>query len=90
MTGWQKAILIGFGLVVALAVLAYFLDEERPGDPEVYERIESMTDCAALQETFDRNMDDAERREPNTFLRDVVLSYAETADDRMREVGCYG
>ena len=62
----------------------------RPGKAEVYNRIEASTDCAELQVTFDRRIEDALRREPNTYLRAVVTGYAEAADARMREIGCFG
>ncbi len=65
-------------------------EAERPGEPSVYSRIESETDCAALQEEFDQAMENAEAREPDDSLREVSLSYAKVADERMNEVGCYG
>ena len=60
-----------------------------PGDPEVYARIASLTDCAQLQEEFDIAMDSAESRQPGDPLRDVSIGYAEAAGDRLRDVGCY-
>jgi hypothetical protein len=63
--------------------------EDRPGDPAVWERIEQGTDCAALQEEFDQAMDNAERREPGDPLRELSLSYAKAADQRMKDIGCY-
>ena len=62
---------------------------DRPGSTDVYAEIEAETDCDKLQTDFDRNMDDFDRRESGDPLRDVVLSYAEAADARMEEVGCY-
>ena len=70
-------------------------EEARPGNPAVYVEIAASTDCAWLQETFDRNMDryeasDAYARQqpgnPGTWEK----AYADAADDRMREAGCYG
>lgn len=55
----------------------------------MYDRIESVTDCAALQEEFDTAMDNAEAPTPGDPRRKASISYAEAADDRMREVGCY-
>ena len=55
--------------------------ESRPGNPDVYERIESETDCAALQEEFDT----AEAGPPSEWK----VPYMEAADARMRELGCY-
>jgi hypothetical protein len=53
----------------------------RPGDPAVYERIERLTDCAALQREFDI----ADSGPPS----DWKVPYMEAADKRMRELGCY-
>ena len=63
--------------------------EERPGSPEVYERIEQSTDCTELQGEFDQAMDNTEARPAGDPLRDVSLSYAEAAQDRMEEIGCF-
>lgn len=62
----------------------------RPGKAEVYARIDNSTDCADLQATFDRHIDDALSREPNTYIRNVVTGYAEAADNRMHAIGCFG
>lgn len=62
----------------------------RPGDPAVWARIEGGTDCATLQSEFNTAMDNAERRSPGDPLRDLSMDYAEAADERMEEVGCYG
>lgn len=63
--------------------------ETRPGDPAVYAQIEASTDCADLQETFDRAAGNNERAETGSEAFDYTLGYMEAADDRMREVGCY-
>lgn len=93
-----------WGPLVVLAILAVFVvvftpneDDDSgggggrsgPGLSEVYDDIAAISDCGELQAGFDRNMDDAERRQPGTHLRDVVLSYADAYDDRMRDLGCY-
>ena len=59
------------------------------GSQDVYLRISGMTSCPELQATFDRNMDDAERRKPSDPLREITLSYARAADTRMKALGCY-
>lgn len=64
--------------------------DTRPGSPAVYDEIATTTDCGELQAGFDRNMDDAEQREPGDPLRDVVLSYAEAYDAQLEAAGCYG
>lgn len=62
----------------------------RIGSAAVYERIETSTDCVALQREFDIAMENVERREVGDPLRDVSFSYAKAADNRMDEIGCYG
>ncbi|HWC11810.1 MAG TPA: hypothetical protein VG455_11360, partial [Acidimicrobiales bacterium] len=63
--------------------------DEKPGNPDVYRRIEATTDCAVLQAEFELAMDHAERRQPGDPLRKVSLAYAKAADERLGEVGCY-
>lgn len=65
-------------------------NERTIGNPAVYERISSSRNCTALQEEFDVAMDNAEARESGDPLRDISLSYANAANNRMREIGCYG
>lgn len=62
----------------------------RIGNPDVYAKIEAMTDCAELQREFDVAMDNAERRRPGDQLRDVSMAYAKAADTRLEKLGCYG
>lgn len=62
----------------------------RPGNPAVYARIESSTDCVGLQREFDVAMSNVESRDPGDELRAVSLSYGEAANNRMREIGCFG
>ena len=65
-------------------------NERETGNPAVFSRIESSTSCTALQREFDTAMDNAEARESGDPLRNISLSYARAADNRMQEVGCYG
>lgn len=65
-------------------------NERSTGNPAVYARIESSTNCTKLQREFDTAMDNAEAREPGDPYRDLSLSYARAADNRMEEIGCYG
>lgn len=64
--------------------------DERPGSPAVYARIAALTDCQALQREFDVAMDNADRQHDAGGTADASLAYSEAADERMREVGCYG
>jgi hypothetical protein len=57
-----------------------------PGNPDVYARINAMTDCAELQREFDQA--DANRSLPTDD--DIPIAYMKAADERMDEIGCYG
>ena len=59
------------------------------GSTEAHASIAKSLDCAGLQVTFDRNMDQAEARRPGDPLRAATMAYARTADKRMRDLGCY-
>ena len=61
-----------------------------PGSAAVYQRIESSRNCVALQREFDVAMTNAEAREPGHPLRAMSITYAEAANNRMKEVGRYG
>jgi outer membrane PBP1 activator LpoA protein len=73
------------------ASLAAGCSKDRPGNPEVYERIARTTDCAQLQHEFDT----AEANQKRDLARGAVdqaeasTAYMDAADKRMREVGCY-
>lgn len=58
------------------------------GSPAVWERIETGTDCAALQAEWDQAMDNAEARQPGDELRGLSLDYAAAASQRMRDLEC--
>lgn len=74
---WAVAVLA----VVVLGIIGGTRDEERPGSPAEYRRIESLTDCGELQAAFD---------EAESGGSDAAASYMRAADDRMRALGCYG
>jgi hypothetical protein len=77
-------------MVAATVLLAGCGETDRPGRADVYEQIQATSDCDALQETFDRNMDDVERRDPGDPLREATFSYATAANNRMDQLGCFG
>jgi hypothetical protein len=64
-------------------------DDERPGDPNIYLRIDSLTSCDGLEHEFEIAIDDAEARRPSDPLRESSLAYAEAAVDRMRALDFY-
>lgn len=91
-----RALSTGVQLVVVLAVLvlvivaAYLIvPQDRPGSPAVYDRIESMSDCQELQESFDLSMNN-HRAARSTAESRWTLAYAEAAEKRMAAIGCYG
>ena len=65
---------------VALSACSSGGEADRPGSPEVYERIAGLEDCAALQQEFDTA--EANGGETGT-------AYMKAADERMQELGCY-
>ena len=92
-----RHLLVLAGLVV-VAVAGYFYiasndvgvpdPETRPGDSSVYVRIESAPPCSRAQGEFDTAMDTAASRAPGDSGRDVAMSYAEAAMDRLGQLGC--
>jgi len=88
-------LLIGGAIIIVLilAAIGGLFDStagEVHSNPDVYERIGAETDCGVLQAEFDQAMDNAEARQPGDPLRDISLDYADAADARLEEVGCYG
>lgn len=62
--------------------------DDHGGNPAVYERILNLTDCAALQQEFDRATANNDRAEPGTDEHRWTLGYMTAAQDRMDAVGC--
>ena len=56
--------------------------------PEVYNRIDAMTDCRELQEAFDTSMALAVLRESPDPLWKISTDYAGYIRDRMSAIGC--
>lgn len=84
---------LGMLLAVACCVLTACGSsgpEERLGDPAVYQRIESLTDCADVQEEFDVAAVHNEGSEPGTERFEVTLEYMKAAQDRLEELECFG
>ncbi len=59
------------------------------GSIDVYRRIMTMTDCSALQSTFDRAASNNDRTVAGSAEAKWTTGYMSAADDRMRAVGCY-
>jgi hypothetical protein len=60
-----------------------------PGSPQVYAKINSLTDCRELQAEFDRAYSRMEGYSAGSDMWQVLWSYGKTADARMKAVGCY-
>jgi hypothetical protein len=58
-------------------------ESDRPGNPAVYERIDTLKSCAKLQREFDTAMTNHERDGS-----DVSLAYAEHAQSRIETLDC--
>lgn len=59
------------------------------GNPAVYQRIASESDCGALQAEFDTAGADHDRAVPGSEAALWSTAYMEAADARMKAVGCY-
>lgn len=76
-------------LICLVAVVAIGLAgcaSSQPGSPDVYARINAMTDCVALQHEFDQ----ADENRAISSDPSIQTSYMKAANNRMRELGCYG
>ena len=83
------AVLYALAFPVERAPKAVPVAPPSAGSTEAHATIAKSLDCAGLQVTFDRNMDQAEARRPGDPLRAATMAYARTADKRMRDLGCY-
>lgn len=84
------AAILAITLLAAVGCTTNGDESSHPGNPAVYERIASLTDCAALQREFDTAMDNSEARPALDPAGEISQSYGEAANDRMRSIGCYG
>lgn len=55
----------------------------------MHQNISEMTDCGQLQAEFDRAWTNHESAEPGSDIAMAATAYMETADERLREIGCY-
>lgn len=96
---YRKTLLVigGVGLLLGSAVIViaiFFLVFggtkywTRPGSPVVYARIEAHSDCRKLQREFDAAMRSLEDFQQGELGHDISISYADTAESRMSEIGC--
>ena len=100
---WLTIVLMGVGLLTACAdpeptptppptPIPESGAAERPGHQGGYARIDSLESCPALQHELDATKNNAERvqrEEAGDRLLDMALAYANYADERLREIGCY-
>lgn len=77
-------------LALATVLLAGCGSTSPPGRAEVYDRINALSDCAALQAEFNQ-ADTNHTRDVarGSDLAEVDLSYMEAAEERMKAIGCH-
>ena len=80
----------GAVVVVGLIALGSLSESSKPGNPAVYDRINSETDCDTLQAEFNQAMTNHDALPSGDSRRDWALGYAKAADSRMNDLGCYG
>lgn len=99
MTGFQLiSVVVSLVIVALVGVACEQLGDPsvdggiRPGDPEVYQRIESMEDCDALKSEYLDWIEAAARiqqgEDDPRRLQRVWRDYADAADARMSELDC--
>lgn len=59
------------------------------GNPEIYQRILTSTNCDALQAEFDQAESNLELQQPGTSQYQWGLGYMDAVNRRMEEIGCY-
>jgi len=64
--------------------------KEYGGSRDAFQEILSLTDCAALQAKFDTASANNSRETAGTPLFKVTLGYMKAADQRMKDLSCYG
>ena len=75
---------------IAVAVLAGCgSGSDSPGNPAVYDRINSTSDCDALQREFDTAYANHQRAEAGSDLALAASGYMDAADERMKDLDCY-
>lgn len=79
---------IAVAVAVAVALSGCNKPAVKPGNAEVYKRIEALTDCKALQGEFD-TASAGHDRASNQAQREATSGYMAAADDRMKAIGCY-
>ncbi len=96
--GYLAAVFISLCIICLVAIIAIEAGDpinktdymsEFGGNPDVYARIQSLNDCAALQNEFDQAEQNLSAQEPGTPQYRWGLGYMKASDDRMKEIGCY-
>lgn len=59
------------------------------GNPDIYNKILSLTDCTLLQEEFDQAYANSQIQSPGTPQHKWSTGYMTAADNRMKEISCY-
>ncbi len=77
-----------FALVTALSVTGCAKKSEKLGSPAVHARISALSTCPEVQREFDIASANFDRIAKGTEGSKAVLSYMDTALERMHELGC--
>lgn len=90
-TGLDELVLMSNGSPVASSVSEPKATSTPIGSQAVYDRINSLTDCKALQAEFDQADENgkAARARGNSDAARNSTAYMEAADKRLKAVGCY-
>jgi hypothetical protein len=97
-TGIVIAIICALAVCVFGAVFLFFPSEPNTvdeylqdygGNVNVYNRITTLDDCAALQAEFDIASENNLLHEPGSPESKETTGYMTAANNRMEEIGCY-
>jgi len=63
--------------------------QEYGGNPDVYTKILSLTDCTTLQQEFDQASANLALQSPGTSQYKWSIGYMKASDNRMKQIACY-
>lgn len=81
-------IMVGLACGARAGTVEAYMDEYG-GNPDVYARILSENDCAALQAEFDQAEANLQLQDPGTDQYKWGLGYMAASDARMQTLSCY-
>ena len=87
---WILFALIAFLLFAGVVKGGATGGKDRPGDPDVYEHIESLTDCSALEAELESAQSAAGEAQADSPELEAAVAYEEAAFDRLEHESCLG